>query len=52
MKPLPDDPMAQHARFIAALCEDFTSPEFLRTGKVPRAEAVMAVAKAQREAGR
>jgi hypothetical protein len=45
MKPLPADPMARHARFIAALCEDFATPEFMRTGKTPRANAVVAVAK-------
>lgn len=48
MKPLPTDPMARHARFVAALCDDFASPEFLRTGKTPRADALVATADAIR----
>lgn len=48
MKPLPTDPMARHARFIAALCDDFASPEFMRSGKTPRADAVVAVSREAR----
>lgn len=49
MKPLPADPMAQHARLMSALCADFATPEFLRTGKTPRADAVVSVARHTRE---
>ena len=42
MKPLPGDPMARHGRFIAALCDDLASREYLRTGKTPRADAAAA----------
>jgi hypothetical protein len=52
MNPLPTDPMARHARFIAALCADLETPAFLRTGKTPRADAVVAVQRiAEREQG-
>lgn len=49
MKPLPADPMGRHARFIAALCEDFASPEFMRTGKTPRAAAVAHLSRRTKE---
>jgi hypothetical protein len=42
MKPLPADAMARHGRFIAALCDDLASRDFLRTGRTPRADAVAA----------
>ena len=44
MKPPPVEPVARHARFIAALCDDLASRDFLRTGKTPRADAVAATA--------
>lgn len=49
MKPVPTDPMAQHARFIAALCDDFASPDFARDGKTPRADAVVEISRQQRK---
>jgi hypothetical protein len=30
----------RHRKLIAAWCEDLASPEFLRTGRTPRADAV------------
>jgi hypothetical protein len=49
MKPLPTDPAERHARFIAALCDDFATSDFLRTGRTPRADAVAAVSQAIRK---
>lgn len=46
MKRLPPDPMARHAIFMDAICADFASPTFLRTGKTPRADAVVAASRA------
>jgi len=40
MKPIPDDPMAAHSRFIAALCDDFAKGDFATT---PRAKAVIEI---------
>jgi hypothetical protein len=45
MKTLPQDPTAQHQRLIAALCQDFATPEFMRTGSTPRANAVVEIAR-------
>lgn len=52
MKPFPTDPMAAHARFMAAICDDFASPDFLRTGATPRANAAVEIARQQRSMGK
>lgn len=49
MEPFPANPVDQHARFMAALCEDFSSPEFLRTGRTPNADRVAEIARQTRE---
>lgn len=48
MKPLPADPMLRHSRLIDAFRADLASPEFIRTGRTPRADAVAAVDRATR----
>jgi hypothetical protein len=48
MRPLPQAPTAQHQRLVDALCQDFATPEFMRTGKTPRANAVVEIARQMR----
>lgn len=50
MKPLPTDPMALHNRFVDAFCRDLLSPEFRRDGATPQADAVVEIARQQRDA--
>lgn len=52
MKPIPTDPLAANNCLIAALCEDLMTPEFMRTGRTPRADAVGEIVRQQREARR
>ena len=33
------DPLARHARFIAAFCDDLASTDYRRAGATPRADA-------------
>jgi hypothetical protein len=47
MRALPTDPMGRYYRHFGAFLEDIASPDFLRTGKTPRADAVIAVMRAQ-----
>jgi hypothetical protein len=44
MKPLPTDPMAQHTRFIEALCQDWRDAGTV-TRITPRADRVMEISK-------
>jgi hypothetical protein len=48
MKPFPLTPVEQHARFMAAICEDFATADFLRTGSTPRADRVAEIARQMR----
>jgi hypothetical protein len=50
MNPLPADPLARHGRFIAAWCDDLASRDLLRTGRTPRADAILAVSRPRNEA--
>jgi hypothetical protein len=44
MKPLPTDPMAQHTRFIEALCQDWRDAGTV-TRITPRADRVLEINK-------
>ena len=54
MKALPADPLARHARFISAICEDWG--EAMREGRslndTPRADAVVEIDRQMRGARR
>lgn len=54
MKALPTDPLAQHARYVSAICEDWG--EAIRDGRslrdTPRADAVVEIGRQMREARR
>ena len=47
MKPLPENLMEQHARFIEALCEDWREAGAV-TRDTPRANAVVEIARQRR----
>ena len=40
--PQPIDPALAHRRLIAALCDDLASPDYRRSGRTPRADALLA----------
>lgn len=47
MKPIPTDPMAQYARFMAAFCDDLIAGDYT----APRAKAVCEISRQQRDGG-
>ena len=48
MREFPTNPVEQHALHFAAICEDFATADFLRTGSTPRADRVAEIARQMR----
>ena len=48
MRPVPTDPMQQHARMISAFCDDLMAGDY----SAPRAKAVLEISKQSTKEGR